>query len=160
MRSTRDDRQSRIARCVSVIAEIRRSRASEDLESLSDAELIEGLADQLTDDPDERRLIACAFALKSDVFGREIDPVRKLLEEIGISDFDPQQLIAARRSTYFEDFQRALKELDRAFEPEQIVRIGELGIRLGSIALSGRSSDQQNEGRGKPRRKRSTPIRS
>ena len=136
MRSTKDDRQSRIARCVSVIAEIRRSRASDDLESLSDAELIEDLAEALTDDPDERRLIACAFALKSDVFGREIDPVCKLLEEIGISDFDPQQLIEARRSTYFEDFQRALEELDRDCEPEQIVRIGELGIRLGSIALS------------------------
>ena len=135
MRSTKDDRQSRIARCVSVIAEIRHSRASDDIESLSDAELIEDLADHLTDDPDERRLIACAFALKSDVFGREIDPVCKLLEEIGISDFDPQQLIEARRSTYFEDFQRALEELDRDCEPEQIVRIGELGMRLGSIAL-------------------------
>ena len=43
MRSTKDDRQSRIARCVSVIAEFRRSRASDDLESLSDAELIEDL---------------------------------------------------------------------------------------------------------------------
>ena len=160
MRSTKDDRQSRIARCVSVIAQIRRSRASDDLESLSDAELIEDLAEALTDVPDERRLIACAFALKSDVFGREIDPVCKLLEEIGISDFDPQQLIEARRSTYFEDFQRALKELDRGFEPEQTVRIGELGIRLGSIALSSGSSDQQPEGRGKPRRKRSIPIRS
>ena len=160
MRSTKDDRPSRIARCVSVIAEIRRSRASEDVESLSDAELIEDLADQLTDDPDERRLIACAFALKSDVFGREIDPVCKLLEEIGISDFDPQQLIDARRRTYFEDFQRALKELDRDCEPELIVRIGELGIRLGSIALSSGSSDQQPEGREKPRRKRSMPIRS
>jgi hypothetical protein len=145
---------------VSVIAEIRRSRASEDLESLSDAELIEGLAEAFTDVPDERRLIACAFALKSAVFGREIDPVCKLLEEIGISDFDPQQLIEARRSTYFEDFQRALKELDRDFEPEQTVRIGELGIHLGSIALSSGSSDQQPEGRGKPRRKRSMPIRT
>ena len=144
MRSTKDDRQSRIARCVSVMAEIRRSRASDDLESLSDAELIEDLADQLTDDPDERRLIACAFALKSDVFGREIDPVCKLLEEIGISDFEPQQLIEARRSTYFEDFQRALKELDRDCEPEQMVRIGELGIRLGSVALSSGSSESAN----------------
>ena len=70
------------------------------------------------------------------------NPVCKLLEEIGISDFDPQQLIAARRSTYFEDFQRALKELDRDCEPEQIVRIGELGMRLGSIALIGGSGDQ------------------
>src|SRR6516164_3598799 len=41
MRSTKDDRQSRIARCVSVIAQIRRSRASDDPESLSDAELID-----------------------------------------------------------------------------------------------------------------------
>jgi hypothetical protein len=146
MRSTKDDRQSHIARCVSIIAQIRRSRASEDLESLSDAELIEDLADHLIDDPDERRLIACAFALQSDVFGREIDPVCKLLEEIGISDFEPQQLIEARRSTYFEDFQRALKELDRDCEPEQMVRIGELGIRLGSIALSSGGSDQQPEG--------------
>ena len=72
------------------------------------------------------------------------NPVCKLLEEIGISDFDPQQLIEARRSTYFEDFQRALKELDRDFEPEQTVRIGELGIRLGSIALSSGSSESTN----------------
>src|SRR6516225_11314735 len=144
MRSTKDDHQSRIARCVSVIAQIRRSRASDDLESLSDAELIEDLADHLIDDPDERRLIACAFALQSDVFGREIDPVCKLLEEIGISDFEPQQLIEARRSTYFEDFQRALKELDRDCEPEQMVRIGELGIRLGSVALSSGSSESAN----------------
>ena len=96
--------------------------------------------------------MACAFALKSHVFGREIDPVCKLLDEIGISDFDPQQLIVARRSTYFEDFQRALEELDRDCKPEQMVRIGELGIRLGSLALSGVRNDQQPEGRGKPRR--------
>jgi hypothetical protein len=70
--------------------------------------------------------------MQSDVFGREIDPVCKLLDEIGISDFNPQQLIEARRSTYFEDFQRALEELDRDCEPEQMVRIGELGMRLGS----------------------------
>jgi hypothetical protein len=154
MRSTKDDRQSRIARCVSVIAQIRRSRASDDLESLSDAELIEDLAEALTDVPDERRLIACAFALKSDVFGREIDPVCKLLEEIGITDFDPQQLIEARRSTYFEDFQRALEELDRDCEPEQIVRI------LSPAPASDRIDPLPNGIRSRHSGLRYSPIRS
>jgi hypothetical protein len=95
MRRTNDDRQSRIARCASVIAQIRLSREPEDV-SRSDAELIEGMADRLTADPDQHRLIACALALRFDV-GREIEPVCELLEDLGISDVDPQNLMAARQ---------------------------------------------------------------
>jgi hypothetical protein len=72
MRTTKpEDREKRIAHCVALIADIRRARSWPDFERLSDAELIEGMANRLTANPDQRRLIACALALRFDI-GRDI----------------------------------------------------------------------------------------
>jgi hypothetical protein len=56
MRTTKpDDREKRIAQCVALMAHIRRARSWQDFERLSDAELIGGVADHLTADPDHVR---------------------------------------------------------------------------------------------------------
>jgi hypothetical protein len=141
MRITKaEDREKRIAQCVALIAQVRRARGWEDFARLSDGELIEGLADRLTTDPDEHRLILCAFALR---VGREIEPVCALLAELGISDVDPQNLTAARHSAVNEHFERALRELNPDGELSQMVRIRELAISVGSIALNGNGADTE-----------------
>jgi len=135
-----EDREKRIAQCVALIAHIRRARSWEDLERLSDTELIESMADLLTSDPDEHRLIASAFALRFDV-GREIEPICEVLDDFGISGVDPQNLMAARHSAVSEDFERVLHELNPDGELSQLDRIRELAITVGSIALNGADTD-------------------
>jgi hypothetical protein len=134
------DREKRIAQCVALISHIRRARGWEDLERLSDTELIESMADLLTSDSDEHRLIACAFALRFAV-GRETEPVCQLLNDLGISDVDPQNLMAAQHSAVNEHFEQALHELNPEGELSQLDRIRELAISVGSIALNGRDQD-------------------
>jgi hypothetical protein len=131
-----DDREKRIAHCVALIANIRRARSWQDFERLSDAELIEGMANCLTTNPDQRRPIACALALRFDV-GREIEPVCELLDDLGISDVDPRNLMAARHSAVNKHFERALHDLNQDGELSQMDRICELAISVGSIALYG-----------------------
>jgi hypothetical protein len=135
MRTTKaEDRENRIAHCVALIADIRRARSWQDFERLSDAELIEGLADRLTANPNEHRLIACALALRFDV-GREIEPVCELLNDLGISGVDPENLMAVRHSAVIEHFEQALHELNPDGGLSQLDRIRELAINVGSIAL-------------------------
>jgi hypothetical protein len=122
----------------SVIAEIRRARGWEDFARLSDAELIEDMADRLTTDPDEHRLILCALALRLNKnIGREIEPVCARLDDLGIVNIDPQKLTAARHSTVNEHFEQALHELNPDGDSSQMDRIRELAISVGSIALNG-----------------------
>jgi hypothetical protein len=107
MRTTKaEDREKRIAHCVALIADIRWARSWQDFERQSDAELIEGLGDRLTANPNEHRLIACALALRFDI-GRDIEPVRELLDDLGISDVDPQNHMVARHSAVNKHFERA-----------------------------------------------------
>ena len=137
MRTTKaEDREKRIAQCVALIANIRRARNWQDFERLSDAELIGGMADHLAADPDQRRLIACALALWFDI-GREIEPVCELLDDLGISDVDPQNLMAARHSAVNKHFERALHDLNPDGELSQLDRIRELALSVGSISLNG-----------------------
>jgi hypothetical protein len=111
MRTTKaEDREKRIAHCVALIADIRRARSWQDFERQSDAELIEGLADRLTANPNEHRLIACALALRFDI-GRDIEPVRELLDDLGISDVDPQNHMVARHSAVNKHNKRASEVL-------------------------------------------------
>jgi hypothetical protein len=136
MRTKAEDREKRIADCVALIAHIRRARSWQDFERLSDAELVAGVADRLAANPDQRRLIACALALRFDV-GREIEPMCELLGDLGISDVDPQNLMAARQSTVNQHFERALHELNPDGELSQMDRIRELAISVGSIVFLG-----------------------
>ena len=92
------------------------------------------MTDRLTAKPNQRRLIACALALRFHV-GRDIEPVCELLHELGISDVDPQNLIATRHLAVVDDFARALHEFSPDGELSQLDRIRELAIRVGSIAL-------------------------
>jgi hypothetical protein len=95
------------------------------------------MADRLTADPDQHQRIACALALLLEA-GREIEPVYELLDDLGISDVDPQNLIAARHSAAKQHFERALHELKPDCELSQLDRIRELAISVGSIALNSR----------------------
>ena len=141
MRTTKlDDREMRIAQCVTLIAHIRRARSWTDFERLSDAELIASIADRLTSDPDEHRMILCALALRFDV-GREIEPVCEMLDGLGICDVDRQNLIAMRRSAVVNNFERVLRELNPDGELAQIDRLRELAISVGSVALNGGDDD-------------------
>ena len=113
---------------MALISHIRRARGWEDLERLSDAELIKSAADRLTSDPDEHRLIACAFALRFDV-GREIEPICEVLDDLGISGVDPQNLMAGRNSAVNKLFERALHELNPDGELSQLDRMIRWALR-------------------------------
>jgi hypothetical protein len=74
-----------------------------------------------------------------DAVGPEIEPACDLLHEVGITDFEPAQLIAIRGSRVFAEFKQAFadylsedadsEELDEYFE-----RLRALAIEAGSIA--------------------------
>jgi hypothetical protein len=121
---------------VALLAGIRRARGWEDFARLSDAELIQRIADRLASNPDQHQLIACAIALRLDV-GREIASVCELLDDLEISDVDPQNLIAMRRSAVVNNFERVLRELNPDGELSQLDRLRELAMSVGSIALNG-----------------------
>jgi hypothetical protein len=69
------------------------------------------MADILSDDPHERRLIACALAAD---FARgpddNVDKACELLEDMGISGFEPEGRIAMRTSPVFREFQQVERD--------------------------------------------------
>jgi hypothetical protein len=128
------------------IRQVRSARHSQKLEELSESELLIYMADILSDDPHERRLIACALAAD---FARgpddnNVDKACELLEDMGVSGFEPEGLIAMRASPVFREFQQVERDYppngfdyDRDYEEiaERFERIRALAIAAGSIAV-------------------------
>lgn len=135
-----------VERLLRTIRQVRSARHSQKLEELSESELLIYMADILSDDPHERRLIACALAAN---FARgpddnNVDKACELLEDTGVSGFEPEGLIAMRASPVFHEFQQVERDYppngfdyDRDYEQiaERFERIRALAIAAGSIAV-------------------------
>lgn len=101
-----------VERLLRTIRQVRSARHSQKLEELSESELLIYMADILSDDPHERRLIACALAAD---FARgpddnNVDKACELLEDMGVSGFEPEGLIAMRASPVFREFQQVERD--------------------------------------------------
>ena len=67
------------------------ARHSQKLDELSDSELLMYMADLLSNAPEERLPITLSLVVHHAV-GPDIDPACELLHEMGITDFEPEQL--------------------------------------------------------------------
>jgi hypothetical protein len=73
--------------------------------------------------------------------GREIEPACELLQEVGIDDFEPEQLMAIRDSRVFAEFKQVFadypsEDADDEQLDEYFKRLHTLAIEAGSIAIS------------------------
>ena len=102
-----------------LIAKIRAERVGDDVEQLSDAELLRSMAQGLTRHDDEFPLIACALALAFEHGPNEAEDLAKaadLLSDIGL-EFDPVELRAVRRSNGCREFH---SEFCRVLRPTEL----------------------------------------
>ena len=89
-----------------LIAKIRAERVGDDVEQLSDAELLRSMAQGLSRHDDEFPLITCALALAFEHGPNEAEDLAKaadLLAEMGL-EFDPAELRAVKRSEACAEF--------------------------------------------------------
>jgi hypothetical protein len=90
-----------------LIAKILAERIGDDVEQLSDAELLRSMAQRLSRHDDEFPLIACALAVGFERGPNEAEDLAKaadLLADMGL-EFDPAELRAVRRSEACAEFQ-------------------------------------------------------
>jgi hypothetical protein len=138
-RRTRPQSESPTAveRLLSAIREVRAARRCEDLQHLSDSELLLRMVEDLSDDPSERLPITIAMAVSFAV-GPDIEPAHELLEEFGLSDFEPEELNAVRDSQALREFKQAERDFVREQIDEHFHRMRATAIAAGSIATGRR----------------------
>jgi hypothetical protein len=127
-----------VDRLLRAIWKVRSARRSEDLRELSDSELLMYMVDTMSNGRADRRPIMFCLAVEFAV-GPDIDPACELLHEIGISDFEPDQVIAVRDSRVFAEFKQVSADYpneDADYEQldEYFKRLHTLAIAAGSIA--------------------------
>lgn len=138
-----------IAEALAIISQIESARASESLEDLTDAELLQRIAEFYSDDENERRLVLYALAVQGNPAPtpERIERACRELESLGIDGFDSDSLLAMYVSPAYHEFERACAECDalserhfegpdadwEAFE-RACERVRDLAIAAGSIA--------------------------
>jgi hypothetical protein len=130
---------------LAIIAKVKNGRHSENVDQLTDAELIarmsEGLGG-LCDNADAQKLIACGWAIEL----RLNDPAgaAELLQQLGIDDFDPDVLATIHRSPILHEMSTAesYKEFHSCNwqDPDAqtlsyIQKMTALACRIGALAL-------------------------
>lgn len=101
-----------------LIAKIRAERIGDDVEHLSDAELLRSMAQALSQDDVEFPLIACALAVGFKHGPNEAEDIAQagdLLADMGL-EFDPAELRAVRRSDACVEFRSAFGRVPRPAE--------------------------------------------
>jgi hypothetical protein len=120
----------------SLIQEIRKKRRAENPSQLTDGELVMELAGLLSDDPDDRQVIACGIAVNTRS-GSDAGGALQLIREIGISEFTSEQLATMRRHDAFRELQELLRicrgDPDDPMSSENFERIRDLTIAAGSV---------------------------
>ena len=121
----------------SLIQDIRKKRRVEDPSQLTDGELVMELTGLLSDDPDDRHLIACALAVNMRS-GPDTERALQLLYDIGISEFTSDQLITMRRHAAFRELQKMMRtwcaDPDGPNSFKSFERTRDLAIKAGLVA--------------------------
>jgi hypothetical protein len=128
---------------LSILAEVRKERHSENIEQLTDAELIARISEGFAcDNADAQKLIACGWAIKM----RAGDPAKtaELLHKLGIDDCDPGVLAKIHRNPIlyemstaesYREFHNLNWQHPDAQAAVYIQKIISLALRIGALAL-------------------------
>jgi len=109
---------------LSLIAKVKKEQRSVNLEELTDVELLMKIAGYVSDDPDEQRLIAAAFAITPH---SKVEPILEELEEIGVS-ISPERVKELQRDPIFLQLHRPRSCCDDAYSIEEAEALSALAI--------------------------------